>query len=113
MVGQRGVNLSGGQRQRLAIARAIIRGAKILILDDSTSAVDVATEHRIQDALAELDITVILVAQRISAVVNATRIIVLDNGRVIAAGRHDELMETSDAYREIYRSQVESVVGNA
>ena len=113
VVGQRGVNLSGGQRQRLAIARAIIRGAKILILDDSTSAVDVATEHRIQDALAELDITVILVAQRISAVVNATRIIVLDNGRVIAAGRHDELMETSDAYREIYRSQVESVVGNA
>ncbi len=113
VVGQRGVNLSGGQRQRLAIARAIIRGANILILDDSTSAVDVATERRIQDALAELDITVILVAQRISAVVNATRIIVLDNGRVIAEGTHDDLMQTSDAYREIYRSQVESVVGNA
>ncbi len=113
VVGQRGVNLSGGQRQRLAIARAIIRGARILILDDSTSAVDVATERRIQDALAEMDITVILVAQRISAVVNATRIIVLDNGRMVAAGTHDELIETSDAYREIYRSQVESVVGNA
>lgn len=113
VVGQRGVNLSGGQRQRLAIARAIVRGASILILDDSTSAVDVATERRIQEALAPLDLTVILVAQRISAVVNATRIIVLDNGRIIAEGTHDDLMETSESYREIYRSQVESGVGNA
>lgn len=110
VVGQRGVNLSGGQRQRLAIARAIVRDAPILILDDSTSAVDVATERRIQEALAPLDTTVILVAQRISAVVNATRIIVLEHGSIIAEGTHNELMETSEAYREIYRSQVESGV---
>lgn len=108
VVGQRGVNLSGGQRQRLAIARAIVRGARVLILDDSTSAVDVATERRIQDALATVEMTVILVAQRISAVVNATNIIVLDDGRIVAQGPHEELIETSDEYREIYQSQVES-----
>lgn len=108
MVGQRGVNLSGGQRQRLAIARAIVRNAPILILDDSTSAVDVQTERKIQEALASLDMTVILVAQRISAVVNATNIIVLENGEIIGQGTHDELMQTSEVYQEIYRSQVES-----
>lgn len=110
MVGQRGVNLSGGQRQRLAIARAIVRQAPILILDDSTSAVDVATERRIQEALASLNMTVILVAQRISAVVNATNIIVLENGRIIAQGNHEELLQTSEVYQDIYRSQVESGV---
>lgn len=108
IVGQRGVNLSGGQRQRLAIARAIVRNAPILILDDSTSAVDVQTERKIQDALATLDMTVILVAQRISAVVNATNIIVLENGSIIAQGTHEELMESSEVYQEIFRSQVES-----
>src|SRR5690606_18040465 len=94
MVGQRGVNLSGGQKQRLAIARALVKQAPILILDDSTSAVDVATERRIQEALAQLRQTCIIVAQRISAVVNADKIIVLDNGRVVAEGTHDELLET-------------------
>lgn len=108
LVGQRGVNLSGGQRQRLAIARAIVRHAPVLILDDSTSAVDVQTERKIQDALATLDMTVILVAQRISAVVNATNIVVLENGSIIAQGTHEELMESSEVYQEIYRSQVES-----
>lgn len=108
LVGQRGVNLSGGQRQRLAIARAIVRNAPILILDDSTSAVDVQTERKIQEALASLNMTVILVAQRISAVVNATNIIVLENGEIIGQGTHDELMQTSDVYQDIYRSQVES-----
>jgi ATP-binding cassette subfamily B multidrug efflux pump len=108
MVGQRGVNLSGGQKQRLAIARALVKQAPILILDDSTSAVDVATERRIQEALAQLRQTCIIVAQRISAVVNADKIIVLDNGRVVAEGTHDELLETSDVYRDIYESQVES-----
>ena len=112
MVGQRGVNLSGGQRQRLAIARAIVRKAPVLILDDSTSAVDVQTERKIQDALAEVDTTVIIVAQRISAVVNANNIIVLENGRVIAQGNHDDLIESSDVYQQIYRSQVESGVAN-
>lgn len=112
MVGQRGVNLSGGQRQRLAIARAIVRNAPVLILDDSTSAVDVQTERKIQDALAKLDMTVILVAQRISAVVNATNILVIEGGEVIAQGSHEQLMETSDVYKDIYRSQVESGVAN-
>ena len=112
LVGQRGVNLSGGQRQRLAIARAIVRNAPVLILDDSTSAVDVQTERKIQDALAEVDTTVIIVAQRISAVVNADNIIVLENGQVIAQGNHEELMESSQIYQEIWRSQVESGVAN-
>lgn len=112
IVGQRGVNLSGGQRQRLAIARAIVRNAPILILDDSTSAVDVQTERKIQDALATVDTTVIIVAQRISAVVNANNIIVLENGEVIAQGNHEELIESSDVYQQIYRSQVESGVAN-
>lgn len=112
IVGQRGVNLSGGQRQRLAIARAIVNNAPILILDDSTSAVDVQTERKIQEALATVDTTVIIVAQRISAVVNANTIIVLENGEIIAHGHHEELMETSKVYQEIYRSQVESGVSN-
>jgi ATP-binding cassette subfamily B protein len=108
MVGQRGVNLSGGQKQRLAIARALVRRAPVLILDDSTSAVDVATERRIQEALASIEQTCIIVAQRISAVVNADKIIVLDDGRVVAQGSHEELLETSPVYRDIYESQVES-----
>lgn len=107
-VGQRGVNLSGGQKQRLAIARALIHNAPILILDDSTSAVDVATEGKIQDALGDLDQTCFLVAQRISAVVNADKILVLDDGRIVAEGTHETLMRTSAAYRDIYESQVES-----
>lgn len=112
VVGQRGVNLSGGQRQRLAIARAIVRNAPVLILDDSTSAVDVQTERKIQEALAKVETTVIIVAQRISAVVNANNIIVLENGSVLAQGTHAELMESSDVYQDIYRSQVESGVSN-
>lgn len=108
IVGQRGVNLSGGQKQRLAIARALIREAPILILDDSTSAVDVATEARIQEALATLHQTCIIVAQRISAVVAADKILVLDEGRIVAEGTHTDLMESSPVYRDIYESQVES-----
>ncbi len=107
-VGQRGVNLSGGQKQRLAIARALLHNAPILILDDSTSAVDVATERKIQEALAGLDQTSFIVAQRISAVVNADKILVLDAGRIVAEGTHEELMASSSVYREIYESQVES-----
>ncbi len=107
-VGQRGVNLSGGQKQRLAIARALLHNAPILILDDSTSAVDVATERQIQEALVELEQTAFIVAQRISAVVNADKILVLDAGRIVAEGTHGELMASSPVYREIYESQVES-----
>ena len=108
IVGQRGVNLSGGQKQRIAIARALIVKAPILILDDSTSAVDVATESRIQEALAAIDQTCLIVAQRISAVVGADTILVLDGGRIVASGTHDELIAGSELYRDIYESQIES-----
>jgi ATP-binding cassette subfamily B protein len=108
MVGQRGVNLSGGQKQRLAIARALLVKPRILILDDSTSSVDVETEAEIENALESLmgDTTSFIVAQRISTVLKADKILVLDNGRIAAEGRHEELMETSPLYQEIYESQL-------
>jgi ATP-binding cassette subfamily B protein len=108
MLGQRGVNLSGGQKQRLAIARALLVRPKILILDDSTSAVDVETEARIQAELDRLMAgrTSLVIAQRISTVLNADKIIVLDRGRIVAEGTHTELMLSSPIYREIYRSQL-------
>jgi len=107
-VAQRGVNLSGGQKQRIAIARAILRKPKILILDDSTSAVDVETEARIQAALFDFmqNSTVFLVAQRISTVLNTDKIIVLDSGRISAQGTHIELLKSSSIYKEIYDSQL-------
>jgi ATP-binding cassette, subfamily B, multidrug efflux pump len=107
-VGERGVNLSGGQKQRIAIARALVARPSILILDDSTSAVDVETETRIQEGIAAhaRDCTVFIVAQRISTVLNADQIVVLDEGRVVARGRHAELLESSAVYREIYDSQL-------
>lgn len=110
IVGQRGVNLSGGQKQRIAIARALLMNPRILILDDSTSAVDVETEARIQAALARLrkDQTLFVVGQRISTVMGADRILVLDDGQVVAQGTHAELLATSPIYREIYESQVEA-----
>jgi ATP-binding cassette subfamily B protein len=108
IVGQRGVNLSGGQKQRIAIARALMLRAPVLILDDSTSAVDVATEARIQAAMADLRQTCFIVAQRISAVVAADKILVLEAGRIVAEGTHEELMDTSTVYHDIYESQMES-----
>ncbi|MDD2390942.1 MAG: ABC transporter ATP-binding protein [Desulfobacterales bacterium] len=107
-VGQRGVNLSGGQKQRIAIARALLIDPAILILDDSTSAVDVETEGHIQDALSGLKkrSTSFIVAQRVSTILNADRIIVLDNGMIAAEGDHDTLLQTSPIYREIYDSQL-------
>lgn len=107
MIGQRGVNLSGGQKQRIAIARALVLNPKVLILDDSTSAVDVKTESAIQKALKEnwQHCTNILIAQRISSVVNADHIIVLENGKIAAKGTHDTLIEESEIYQEIYQSQ--------
>jgi ATP-binding cassette subfamily B multidrug efflux pump len=112
VVGQRGVNLSGGQKQRLAIARVLLTGADILILDDSTSAVDVQTEARIQEALADhrRGRTSLVVAQRISTVLGADKILVLDDGRVAAEGTHRELLLSSPIYREIYESQMENGV---
>jgi ATP-binding cassette subfamily B protein len=107
-VEQRGANFSGGQKQRLAIARALLMRPRVLILDDSTSSVDVETETRIQDALeqAQYRHTSLIVAQRISTVLNADKIIVMDQGRVAAQGTHKELMESSPIYREIYDSQL-------
>jgi len=108
MVGQRGVNLSGGQKQRVAIARALLVKPKILILDDSTSAVDIETETLIEDALEELmaDTTSFIIAQRISTVLNADKILVLDEGKIVAEGNHAQLMDTSPIYKEIYDSQL-------
>ena len=107
-VARHGSNFSGGQRQRLAIARTLAADPKILILDDSTSACDVATEARIQDAINRRfsGATKLLVAQRISTVISADRIILLENGRIIATGRHEELLKTSPQYKEIYDSQL-------
>ena len=106
--GRRGANFSGGQRQRIAIARAICSNPKILILDDATSAVDAETESKIQGALDArgTDSTKLVVAQRVSTVLNADKIVVLDDGRVADVGTHGELMETSRIYREIYESQL-------
>jgi ATP-binding cassette subfamily B protein len=104
----RGVNLSGGQKQRIAIARALLTQPRILILDDSTSAVDIDTETRIQDALEQQPQrhTSLVVAQRISTVLKADKIVVIDKGRVVAEGAHHTLMRTSPIYREIYASQL-------
>jgi ATP-binding cassette subfamily B multidrug efflux pump len=107
-VGERGVTLSGGQKQRIAIARALLLDPCILILDDSTSSVDFSTEERIQQALDELmkGRTSFVIAQRISTVLNADQILVLDKGRIVARGTHEVLMESSPIYAEIYYSQL-------
>jgi ATP-binding cassette subfamily B protein len=107
-VGERGTTLSGGQKQRIAIARALLLDPRILILDDSTSSVDVATEARIQQALDQLmeGRTSFVIAQRISTVLSADQILVMDKGRIVAQGRHVDLMESSPIYVEIYRSQL-------
>ncbi len=107
-VGERGATLSGGQKQRIAIARALLLDPRILILDDSTSSVDVTTEAQIQHALDRLmqGRTSFVIAQRISTVLNADQILVLDKGQIVAQGRHADLMETSAIYAEIYRSQL-------
>jgi ATP-binding cassette subfamily B protein len=108
VVGQRGVNLSGGQKQRIAIARALITQPVVLILDDSTSAVDVETESLIETALDNLtaNSTRFVIAQRISTVLNAEKILVLDDGVIVGQGRHHELMGSSPIYREIFESQL-------
>ena len=107
-VGERGTTLSGGQKQRVAIARALLLDPRILILDDSTSSVDLATEVKIQDALDELmrGRTSFVIAQRISTVINADLILILEKGEIVARGNHEELLETSEIYADIYSSQL-------
>ena len=108
---QGGTNVSGGQKQRLCIARALLRRPKVLILDDSTSAVDTATDAKIRAALktALPDATKLIIAQRITSVMDADRIIVLDDGHVVGLGTHEQLMESCSIYREVYESQQEGV----
>ena len=108
---QGGTNVSGGQKQRLCIARALLRHPKVLILDDSTSAVDTATDAKIRAALktALPDATKLIIAQRITSVMDADRIIVLDDGHVVGLGTHEQLMESCSIYREVYESQQEGV----
>ncbi|TAH61855.1 MAG: ABC transporter ATP-binding protein [Gottschalkiaceae bacterium] len=107
-IGQGGVNLSGGQKQRISIARALIKKPKVLILDDSTSAVDLITERNIKKGLNEYlkNTTTILIAQRITSVMNADKIIVIDKGKIVGLGVHEELMKSCEVYGDIYRSQI-------
>lgn len=126
VLGQGGVNVSGGQKQRLCIARALLKRPKIIILDDSTSAVDTATDSRIRAALRSEDlftriyknlqsekITTIIIAQRIASVIDADKIIVMDDGKINAIGTHEELLMNNAIYREVYESQQKGVVENA
>ena len=108
-LGQGGVNLSGGQKQRLCIARALLKKPRILILDDSTSAVDTVTEAKLREGLAKSlpETTKIIIAQRIASVCDADQIIVMDDGKISAVGKHEDLMESSEIYRDVYLSQQE------
>lgn len=110
-LGQGGVNVSGGQKQRLCIARALLKKPKILILDDSTSAVDTATEAKIRESFSTTlkETTKLIIAQRITSVMDADQILVLEEGRIVGRGSHEELMASCETYREIYNSQMEAV----
>ena len=109
MVEQGGRNLSGGQRLRLTIARALIRRPEIIILEDSSSALDYATDAKLRQAIKEMseeyDTTVIIVSQRATSIMHADKIIVLDDGEVAGMGTHEELLENNQVYKEIYMSQ--------
>ena len=108
-LGQGGVNVSGGQKQRLCIARALLKKPKILILDDSTSAVDTATEAKIRQSFTTSlkHSTKIIIAQRITSVIDADKIIVLEDGKIVGMGNHNELMKNCEEYRDIYYSQTD------
>lgn len=114
-LGENGTALSGGQRQRLAIARAMYRNPEILILDEATSSLDSASEHHIQEAVAQLrnqGKTIILIAHRLSTVINADKIIVMQNGQVVEEGAHRELMEKRAAYYTMWKPQTPFLEGN-
>lgn len=107
MVGQRGVNLSGGQKQRLSIARAIVRQPRILLLDDSTSALDAKTEANILTSIKDQACTTFIIAQKISSVIKADQILLLEEGTLVAKGTHEQLLKENDSYRRIYKSQMQ------
>jgi len=113
IVEQGGDNFSGGQKQRLSIARALMKSPKVIVLDDSTSAVDMTTDAKIQRAFKEDlgDVTTIIIAQRIASIQHADKIVVLHEGQVEAVGNHNELIDISPIYKEIYESQQKGVVG--
>ncbi|MBM7570663.1 ABC transporter ATP-binding protein [Aquibacillus albus] len=112
VVGQRGVNLSGGQKQRISIARALVKNPRILLLDDSTSALDANTESRVLKALNRRSCTTVIVAQKISSVVDADKILLLQQGRVAGAGSHQQLLKNNELYQQIYYSQISEEVVN-
>jgi ATP-binding cassette subfamily B protein len=105
IIGERGVGLSGGQKQRISIARAFAKKTPILVLDDSTSALDMETEHLIQKSLSQLDVTKIIIAHRISAVKNADEILILDEGKIVERGSHDTLLQLKGYYYNTYIAQ--------
>jgi ATP-binding cassette subfamily B protein len=107
-IAQGGTNVSGGQRQRLAIARALVKRPEIYVFDDSFSALDLATDARLRRALREKEAgaTFVIVAQRVSTIIDADRILVIENGRIVGSGAHEELLETSETYAEIVLSQL-------
>ncbi len=107
MVEERGLNFSGGQKQRLSITRGIVGEPKVLILDDSTSALDAKSEKLVKEALNQelKDTTTIIIAQKISSVIQADKILVLDQGKLVQVGTHKELLQTSEIYQEIYDTQ--------
>ncbi|MGE8423542.1 MAG: ABC transporter ATP-binding protein, partial [Sphingobacterium siyangense] len=107
LLGQGGVNVSGGQKQRICIARALLKKPKILIMDDSTSAVDIDTDRKIREGLKNYlqNTTLLIIAQRISSVMHADQILVMEEGRIVGSGSHDVLLQTNTSYQEIYQSQ--------
>jgi ATP-binding cassette subfamily B protein len=109
-IGERGFSLSGGQRQRIAIARAILADPRVLILDDATSSVDPTKEHEIRDALNEVmrNRTTIVIAHRPATIALADRVVLIDEGRIVASGTHVELLQTNERYREVLASALES-----
>jgi ATP-binding cassette subfamily B protein len=106
LLGQKGVNLSGGQKQRLSIARALVKKPRILLLDDSTSALDLKTEAKLLEALKQYECTTLIITQKISTAKEADKILLIEDGRIIAAGRHEELLEESNLYKNIHSSQL-------
>ena len=102
-----GKNLSGGQRQRLSIARAVLKGSRIIVMDDSSSALDYKTESELRCELGKLESTLVIVSQRASSMLHADNILVLDDGKIVASGTHEELLKSSPIYSEIYYTQFE------